>query len=102
MTHRDDDQWWKSLQEKAVEMERLKKSTITAGKPEETPIAGWKRNGVSVTQLPDDEHGILRISIGGGSDLPREINYCTFRGEHGKCIELLRKALKALEDGPLE
>lgn len=102
MTHSDGDQWFESLKKKAEEMEKQKASQITGGKSEEVPIAAWKRNNVSITQLPDDEHGILRISAGGGEGLPREVNYLVFRGEHGKCIELLRKALKALEGGPLE
>jgi len=101
-THSDGDQWFESLKQKADRMLQNGQSKITAGNPDENPLASWKRNKVSVTQLPDDEHGILRISIGGGTDLPFECNYLTFRGEHGKCVELLRRAIVALEEGPLE
>ena len=100
-THSDGDQWFESLKQKADQMLKNGKSQITAGRPDEAVIAHWSRDKVSVTQLPDDEHGILRVSIGGGQDLPFECNYLTFRGDYDKCVDLLRKALSALEGGPL-
>ena len=50
--------------------------------------------------MPDDEHGVLRMSIGGGDNLPVTLNYCVVRGGIGQCIELLEKALKALRECP--
>ncbi len=103
-THEDRDSyrqaWLRSLEQKAARMTAAGKSQITAGKPMEEALAEWKANGVGVTQLPPDEHGILRISIGGG-DTPARVNYCVFRGGHGRCVDLLRKALKAMEADPL-
>jgi len=89
--------WLKSLEEKAARMEAKGQSTITAGGPGEEPIDEWKSHGVGVRQMPDDEHGILRVSIGGG-DTPIGLNYCVFRGGRGQCVDLLRKALAALQD----
>lgn len=60
-------------------------------------LAEWQSNGVHVMQRPDDSQGILRISIGGGKT-PIPLNYCVFRGARGACIDLLRKALKALKE----
>ena len=72
---------------------------ITSGDGE-TILVEWERRGVHVRQLPDDEQGILRISIGGGNETPVPLNYCVFRGKHSKIVDLLRKALIALQEGP--
>lgn len=101
-THYDDDarrEFMDLLRKKAKEYEERGLSRITAGRPGEEELASWKANGVSVRHLPDDEHGVLRISIGGG-DTPVPLNYLVFRGEHGACVNLLRKALAALESCP--
>jgi hypothetical protein len=94
-THRDMDAnfWLDSLKQKAAKMKAAKKSEIAGS---DDVIEEWKSNGVGVRKLPDDEHGVLRISIGGG-DTPVGVNYCVFRGDHSACVDLLRKALKALE-----
>lgn len=101
-THEDRDfrflnEWLKSLKEKANRMQSEGKSKITAGDDGEQPLEEWQQNGVHVRHMPPDEHGILRISIGGGIVAPMELNYCVFRGNHGACIDLLRKALKAMD-----
>lgn len=93
------DGWLRSLEAKADRVRQEKGSQITGGKPGESPLAEWEANGVGVRQLPPDEHGILRISIGGG-ETPVPLNYLVFRGDHGACVDLLRKALVALELGP--
>ena len=102
-THEDQDarNWLRGLEEKADRMQSAQKSEITAGKQGEPVLAEWKANGVDVRQRPPDEHGILRISIGGGAT-PLPLNYCVFRGDHGACVDLLRMALVALESGPSE
>jgi len=74
-------------------MEEEGKSKITSGDP---PLQEWQSNNVHVKQLPDDEQGILRISVGGGQT-PVPLDYLVFRGSHGACVDLLRKALKAME-----
>lgn len=102
-THMDSDQapaWLDQLRTRAGIVQAMGQSQITAGKPGEEALATWKANGVSIRHMPPDEQGILRISIGGGDDLPVPLNYLVFRGEHAKCINLLRAALKALEQGP--
>lgn len=92
-------QWLDSLKQKAEQIRNLGKSKITGGTEGEPVIAEWKNDGVTVRQLPPDEHGILRISVGGG-ETPVPLNYLVFRGDQGKCVDLLRKALMALEHGP--
>lgn len=105
-SHLDDDfrrdMFMGRLAERAEEIRSQGRSQITGGREGEEPITQWKRRGIHVAQLPDDEQGILRISIGGGSDTPVELNYLTFRGKHSKCVDLLRKALVALQEGPEE
>lgn len=98
-THEDSDfrrEWIESLDEKASRMKATEKSTITGGARGEAALAEWKANGVGVRHMPPDEHGILRISIGGG-DTPLPLNYCVFRGDHSACVDLLRQTLTALE-----
>jgi len=100
-THDDRDArlpgWLDSLREKADAMIAVGESQITAGKPGEKPLVEYVRAGVRVTQLPDDEHGILRLSIGGHPAAPFDTAYLVFRGDRGQCQSLLRRALKALE-----
>ncbi|KKN80794.1 hypothetical protein LCGC14_0326000 [marine sediment metagenome] len=100
-THEDRDarrDWLRSLAAKAEQMCVAGESKITAGKEGEPVLGEWKTNGIDVRHLPPDEHGILRISIGGG-ETPVPLNYCVFRGDHSACVDLLRKALAALERG---
>ena len=89
------------LQGRAAKAVKDKTSQITTGKPGETPLSRWKgSNGVHVTHMPDDEQGILRISLGGGEELPVTMNYMTIRGGVGQCIDLLEKAIVALKESP--
>jgi hypothetical protein len=102
-THRDDDvatHWLKSLAAKAEKMVEERQSEIAGGKPDEEVLDAWSRSGMSVRQLPADEHDILRISVGGGTNTPISLDYCVFRGDRVECIVLLRKALKALRRPP--
>lgn len=75
------------------------RSKITAGSNDEEPLAKWRDGDIHVRHMPDDEQGILRISIGGGNT-PVPLNYCVIRGGVGQCIELLEKAIKALKAAP--
>lgn len=86
-----------ALSAKADQLVALQKSQITSGAGE-VVLAEWQSNNIAVTQLPADEHGVLRISIGGGNETPVILNYLRFRGDHGQCVDLLRRALKALEE----
>lgn len=99
-THFDSDSgdFLRRLQERADSMERRGLSQITSGKSGEPILEEWESHGVHVRRMPDDEQQILRISIGGGTLAPVELNYCVFRGPHGACVDLLRKALAAMED----
>lgn len=96
-THKDSDarEWYKALAEKAARMKAAGQSEIAGGEPS---LAEWRAGGVGVRQLSPDEHGVLRISIGGG-ETPVPLDYCIFRGDHSACVDLLRKALVALEAG---
>ncbi len=91
-------EWLESLGRKADKMKAEGSSSISAGAPGEPTLAHWAAHGIDVEQLPDDEHGILRISVGGG-DTPANVNYCRFRGDREECVALLRRALRAMERG---
>lgn len=89
------------LRERAEAIQESGASALTTGYPDESPLASWKgENGVVCTHLPDEEQGILRISIGGGEHLPVTMNYCNIRGSVGQCIDLLEKAIAALKECP--
>ena len=61
-THYDDQhrrQFLEALEARAAISKRDRTSEITTGKPEEEPLARWKAsNGLHVTHMPDDEHGV--------------------------------------------
>lgn len=89
------------LRERADQAAQDKTSQITTGKDGERPLATWKgSNGLHVAHMPNDEQGILRISLGGGDHLPVTMNYLTFRGYTADCIDLLEKAIVALRECP--
>lgn len=92
--------WLDELANRAEKIREQERSTITGGRDGEPVISEWTHNGIGIRQLPSDDMGILRISIGGGNDTPVVVNYCVFRGDHGKCVDLLRRALAAMEEGP--
>jgi len=96
MTHEDVDHngaknFMRELEARADQLEG--KAKVASDGP---TLQRWQSNNVDVAKLSDDEQGILRISIGGGQT-PVPLNYLRFRGDHGACVDLLRKALKALE-----
>jgi len=91
------DEWMRSLEKKAEAMHTAGKSKITGGEEGEESLAEWQHKSVHVRHMPEDEHGILRVSVGGGENIPIKLDYCVFRGNRGQCIDLLRRALKALE-----
>ena len=77
------------LQRKADAMTELGLNVITRGKETETPL--WERsvNDIYVKRMPDDEDGILRISIGGPAAA-----YCVIRGDANACLaQLCRKVV---------
>jgi len=53
------------------------------------------------SKMPDDPNNVLRISIGGGKAVVEGtegfFGYCVLRGDRDKCIEILRRSLKALQ-----
>lgn len=104
MTHEDDGHdigFMERLRERAEIAERAAASTIAGGTNLEQELGSWKAsNGVHCRHMPDDEQGILRLSIGGGDHLPAKMNYVVVRGKIGRCIELLEKALVALRECP--
>jgi len=74
-------------------MSDLGKNELQKGRP----LRQWKHDGVTVQQRDEDMNGVLRISIGGGPHLPVHGDYCNFRGDQGKCIALLKRALAAMQ-----
>ena len=93
-THRDRDAMIQELEERAKKMVEKGESQITAGKPGEEILDEWILDNIRVRKLPDDS--VLRISIGGQGILG-VTGYCTFRGNHDSCIDLLERALGALK-----
>ena len=89
-------EFMKRLMERAEKCVKEKSSQIAGGREGEGVLDEWGANTFHVKQLPDDEQGILRISIGGGSEVV-PLDYCVFRGDRLACLNLLRKAVKALE-----
>lgn len=93
-----DTQWWASLERKAEQMMSDGSSSITGGKPNEPELDEWKHGDITCIQRPNDEHGILRISVGGDHPIRKGINYCVFRGDPTQCAYLLEKAARALRE----
>lgn len=92
--------WLESIEEKAARLKAEQKSGITGGYEGEEPLQEYQAaNEVHVRRLPPDPHGLIRISVGGGDNLPIRCNYLVFRGNPKQAIQLLRKALTALEEG---
>lgn len=87
----------RELEERAKKMVDNRASAITGGSPGEPVVDNWTENGIMVTKRPDDEQGIMRISIGGGPNTPVNIDYCVFRGDLGDAVDLLERALVALK-----
>ena len=102
-THSDNDglhnEFMDRLKRRALAMTKNKESGITAGKEGEMELMSWKHGKICVKHLPDDEQGILRISLGGGPT-PVPMDYCVIRGSVGQCIELLERAIAALRASP--
>lgn len=95
------DRFLDQLRNRADAAEKAAASLSAAGGPGEEPLGAWKAsNGMHVKHMPDDEQGILRISAGGGENLPVTMNYLVIRGPVGQCIDLLEKALVALRESP--
>jgi hypothetical protein len=88
----------KRLEERAKKVQEDEASQITTGKPGEEVIQTFEVGNIQFVQLPDDEQGIVRISVGGGDhlNLSRPINYCNFRGDPGKVIKLLKRCLAGM------
>lgn len=80
---------------RANEMTEKRLSEIAGGKESEQELGNWLIDGIGIIHRPEDEQNILRISIGGGNT-PLPLNYCTFRGDLGACIDLLEKVISAL------
>lgn len=89
------DRWLESLQAKADRMRSEGLSEITGGKPGEGALGEWTVGNMVVRELPADEHGILRISVGGGPT-PVPTDYCVYRGDRAECRRLLSAAVRAL------
>ena len=87
------------LKERAKTGRKHRLADITAGKPGEKALAEWEHDGLQVRQMPDDEQGILRISVGGGVSWAN-IEYCVFRGDRTQCAYRLEQAAKALRNKP--
>ena len=101
-THPDNDavepsEWMKSLESKAERMVAESKSRLTAGHPGEKALSEWEHGEIQVREMPEDEHRILRISVGGGAT-QANVNYCVFRGDRTRCAYLLEEAAKALRN----
>lgn len=100
-THYDQSHRSQFLAELQGRADKAQQAGVSKIASEGEPLAVWKaENGMYVQHMPDDEQGILRISVGGGDHLPVTLNYCTIRGKVGECIKLLGMAIEALRQCP--
>ena len=81
-----------SLSLKAELLSDLGKNRIA----NEKVLDEWTHDGIRCQLLPDDEYGVLRLSIGGHPEIMPS-DYCNFRGDKGRCIALLEKVLAAMK-----
>ncbi len=100
-SHRDEDhgrrtEFLKELTMRAELMSDLAQNDLQDGRV----LLDWRHDGMRLQLLPDDRQGILRVSIGGGDDLPVNGDYCNIRGDIGRCIQLLERALEGLKNHP--
>ena len=88
------------LRKRARERAKAKDTQITSGYDNEEPIDQWvSKNGMTVTSRPSDKQGIIRISVGGGTGLPVNVDYCTIRGESlAEITSLLHMAIEAIQE----
>lgn len=84
----------RNLERRAREMVERGQSRITAGGPGEELLLSVAVYGVHVTRLPDDPD-CLRISLGEVLD-EDAVRYLSFRGDPGKCLDLLERATNAM------
>lgn len=80
-------------------MQQSGMSVVAAGSPGEPILAEWDRGRIHVVKRPDDEQGILRISVGGGIERVK-LDYCVFRSDRTACAFLLEQAALALRETP--
>lgn len=85
-----------TVKAKAERMLAAKESVITAGAPGEAVLAEETHNRVCVRKLPDDPLDVLRISVGEAVGIG-DSAYCVIRGDKLAALELLRRAVRALE-----
>ena len=74
-------------------MAELGKNRLAQGKP----IRKAEIDGIRFAEQEEESTGVIRISIGGGPDTPVRGDYCTFRGDQGKCIALLESVIAGLK-----
>ena|SRR5688572_4375824 len=85
----------KDLAMKADRMTAEGRNRITAGAPGESTLFEAEIDGIYIRQLPEDEHGVLRISIGRAPAIDRS-SYLVYRGDRAKVLGLLERAVGAL------
>ena len=87
---------FKALQPKAEKMRVAGESEIASGKSGEEALESWKHGKAHVEKYNDDEHGVIRVSVGGCPDFV----YCNFRGNRSQAIAAVRVALAGLCNRP--
>lgn len=97
MQSHDEGDFMDRLRGRAKAMAGAKVCEITAGKEGEPVLDEWQFGRLYVVQRPDDEQGVLRISVGGGV-ASQDIDYCVIRGNPSECAFLLETAAKAIRD----
>ena len=89
------DEIMRQIQAKAKRMVEEEASKITAGAPNEEAVFESDMDGIHIRQLPNDEHGVLRISLGRHPAIEQSA-YLVYRGERNKVLGLLERAVGAL------
>ncbi|NNM31966.1 MAG: hypothetical protein HKO53_02820 [Gemmatimonadetes bacterium] len=84
------------FEERAQEMTQKAENIITAGHRSERSLGEWEAAGFGITRLPEDPLHARRISIG-EADIQGSA-YLVFRGDPGKIVALLTRALSAAKE----
>lgn len=83
-----------NLERRANQPGAAEASRITAGNPDECPLAMDERFGLRVVRMPDDPD-CTRVSLGQVSSTTNS-NYCVFRGDLKEVEKLLDRALRSV------
>lgn len=90
----------RKLMQEAQRMSDAGENQLTAGFRGESSTGEETHHGILCRKMPDDPLRVTRISVGESLDV-KPSAYCVFRGDKLTVLDLLRRAIKALERSDL-